>query len=82
MLCTVVLLPAHAARSYRAPFDEMARIADLVSFEPDKVTVTIDGEKLEPASGQTVLPHGPDRNLGVDEIGGIQLVESAAAADA
>jgi uncharacterized protein (DUF427 family) len=72
----------NAAWSYRAPFDEMARIADLVSFEPDKVTVTIDGEKLEPAPGQTVLPHGPDRNLSVDEVGGIQLVESAAAADA
>jgi hypothetical protein len=51
-------------------------------FEPDKVTVTIDGEKLEPATGQTVLPHGPDRNLGVDEIGRIQPVESAAATDA
>jgi hypothetical protein len=82
MLRTVVLLPAHAAWSYRAPFDEMARFADLVSFEPDKATVTIDAEKLEAATGQTVLPHGPDRNLGVDEIGGIQLVESAAAADA
>jgi uncharacterized protein (DUF427 family) len=67
----------NAAWSYRAPFEEMARIADLVSFEPDKVTITIDGEKLEPAPGQTVLPHGPDRNLGVDEIGGIQLVASA-----
>ena len=71
----------NAAWSYRAPFDEMARIADLVSFEPDKGTVTIDGEKLEPLPGQTVLPHGPDRNLSADEIGGIQLVESAAAAD-
>ena len=46
------------------------------------MTVTIDGEKLEPATGQTVLPHGPDRNLGVDEIGRIQPVESAAATDA
>jgi uncharacterized protein (DUF427 family) len=72
----------NAAWSYRAPFDEMARIADLVSFEPDKVTITIDGEKLEPAPGQTVLPHGPDRNLSVDEIGGIELVEPAASARA
>jgi uncharacterized protein (DUF427 family) len=70
----------NAAWSYRAPFDEMARIADLVSFEPDKVTITIDGEKLEPVPGQTVLPHGPDRNLSVDEIGGIELVEPATAA--
>ena len=66
----------HAAWSYRAPFDEMARIGDLVSFEPDKVTITLDGEKLEPAPGQTVIPHGPDRNLSVDEVGGIQLAEA------
>ena len=65
----------NAAWSYRAPFDEMARIADLVSFEPDKVTIMIDGERLEPVPGQTVVAHGPDRNLTVDEIGGVQLVE-------
>jgi uncharacterized protein (DUF427 family) len=69
----------NAAWSYRAPFEEMARIADLVSFEPDKVTITIDGTKLEPAPGQTVLPHGPDRNLSVDEIGAIQLAEPSGA---
>jgi uncharacterized protein (DUF427 family) len=68
----------NAAWSYRAPFEEMAEIADLVSFEPDKVTITIDGEKLEPVPGQTVLPHGPDRNLSVDEIGGVELVQPAA----
>ena len=70
----------NAAWSYRAPFDVMARIADLVSFEPDKVTVTLDGETLEPAPGQTVVAHGPDRNLAVDEIGGIRLREAAAVA--
>ena len=57
----------------------MARIADLVSFEPDKVTITIDGERLEPAPGQTVSAHGPDRNLSVDEVGGIQLLEARSA---
>ncbi len=67
----------NAAWSYRAPFQEVARIADLVSFEPDKVTITIDGEKLEPLPGQTVVPHGPDRNLSVDEVGGVELVEPA-----
>jgi uncharacterized protein (DUF427 family) len=72
----------NAAWSYRAPFEAMARIADLVSFEPDKVTITIDGDKLEPAPGQTVLPHGPDRNLSVDEIGGIQLVDTETPAGA
>jgi len=62
-----------AAWSYRAPFEEMARICDLVSFEPDQVEITIDGRKLEPAPGQTVIAHGPDRNLSVDEVGGIRL---------
>jgi uncharacterized protein (DUF427 family) len=64
-----------AAWSYRAPFEEAGRIADFVSFYPEKLTITLDGEKLEPVPGQTVLPHGPDRNLSVDEVGGIQFVE-------
>lgn len=72
----------NAAWSYRAPFDEVARIADLVSFYPEKLTITIDGEKLEPAPGQSVIPHGADRNLSVDEIGGIRLEEDAAPAEA
>ena len=72
----------NAAWSYRAPFEEVARIADLVSFYPEKLTITIDGEKLESAPGQNVISHGPDRNLSVDEIGGIQLVEDAAAPEA
>jgi uncharacterized protein (DUF427 family) len=70
----------NAAWSYRAPFEEVARIADLVSFYPKKVEITIDGDRLEEAPGQNVISHGPDRNLSVDEIGGIQLVEDAAAA--
>jgi uncharacterized protein (DUF427 family) len=65
-----------AAWSYRSPFDEVARIADLVSFYPEKLEITIDGEKLEAAPGQNVIAHGPDRNLSVDEIGGIQLAEA------
>jgi hypothetical protein len=44
--------------------------------------ITIDGKKLEPAPGQSVISHGPDRNLSVDEFGGIQLVEDAGAAEA
>jgi hypothetical protein len=54
-----------------------ARIRDLVSFYPEKLTITMDGEKLEDVPGQTVISHGPDRNLSVDEIGGIQLIEEA-----
>jgi uncharacterized protein (DUF427 family) len=45
-----------AAWSYRTPFKEVDRIADLISFYPEKVTITIDGEKLEPVAGQTVAP--------------------------
>jgi uncharacterized protein (DUF427 family) len=63
-----------AAWSYRAPLESMARIADLISFEADKVEIMIDGQKLEPVPGQTVLAHGPDRNLSVDEVGGIRDV--------
>ena len=66
-----------AAWSYRAPFDEVARIADLVSFYPEKLSIAIDGERLEPAPGQNVIAHGPDRNLSVDEMGGIELVGDA-----
>jgi hypothetical protein len=38
------------------------------------------GEKLE-HPGQDVTSHGPDRNLSVDDIGGIRLVEAAPAAE-
>ena len=69
----------NAAWSYRAPTEGMARIAGLVSFEPDKVTITIDGERLDPVPGQTVSAHGPDRNLSVDEAGGIQSTEPESA---
>ena len=71
-----------AAWSYRAPFEEVERITDLVSFYPEKVTITIDGEKVQPFPGQTVISHGLDRNLSVDEIGGIQLIEDEVSAEA
>ena len=60
--------------SYRHWQRELGR-DDFVSFYPEKLTITIDGEKLEAAKGQDVLPHGPDRNLSVDEVGGIQLTD-------
>jgi uncharacterized protein (DUF427 family) len=72
----------NAAWSYRAPFEEVARIADLVSFYPKKVTIMLDGQKLDEAPGQNVISHGPDRNLSVDEVGGIQLAEDVAVAEA
>jgi uncharacterized protein (DUF427 family) len=63
-----------AAWSYRAPFDDMATIGDLVSFEPDRVEVALDGEQLALEPGQNVVAHGIDRNLSVDEAGGVSAV--------
>jgi len=52
--------------SYREAYSEVGRISGLVSFEPDIVSVQLDGVQLrEP--GQTVIPHGPDRELTVAE---------------
>jgi uncharacterized protein (DUF427 family) len=61
----------NAAWSYRAPLDEMAAIGDLVSFEPDRVEVTLDGQRLELEPGQNVTSHGADRNLDIGEAGGL-----------
>jgi hypothetical protein len=54
-----------AAWSYREAYAEVGRINDLVSFEPDIVSVQLDGVQLHLAPGQTVIPHGPDRELSV-----------------
>ena len=48
-------------------YTEVSRISNLVSFEPDIVTVHLDGAQLHLEPGQEVIPHGPDRNLTVDE---------------
>jgi uncharacterized protein (DUF427 family) len=48
---------SRAAWSYRAPFEEVARIAELVSFYPAKVTVAIDRKRLEEAPPQNVIAH-------------------------
>jgi hypothetical protein len=40
----------------------------MVSFEPDRVTVALDGKILQLERGQQVSPHGVDRGLDVDEI--------------
>jgi uncharacterized protein (DUF427 family) len=66
----------HAAWSYRAPLEDMAAIGDLVSFEPDRVEVTLDGERLELEPGQNVVSHGIDRELGIGEAGAL-LVATA-----
>jgi uncharacterized protein (DUF427 family) len=67
----------HAGWSYRAPFAEMTAIGDLVSFEPGKVEVTLDDERLELEPGQNVASHGIDRNLSIDEAGALLSVVAA-----
>jgi hypothetical protein len=56
-----------AAWSYRDAYAQVGRISDLVSFEPDIVSVQLDGIQLGLEPGQTVIPHGPDRDLDVAE---------------
>jgi uncharacterized protein (DUF427 family) len=56
-----------AVWSYHDAYPEVRRISDLVSFEPDIVSVQIDGAQLHLEPGQTVIPHGPDRELTVGE---------------
>jgi len=57
-----------AAWSYREAYPEVGRISDLVSLEPDMVSVQLDGTQLRLEQGQTVIPHRPDRNLTVGEV--------------
>jgi uncharacterized protein (DUF427 family) len=56
-----------AAWSYREAFSEVGRISGMVSFEPDIVSVQLDGAQLYLEPGQTVIPRGPDRELTVIE---------------
>jgi uncharacterized protein (DUF427 family) len=56
-----------AAWSYRDAYREVGRISDFVSFEPDMVSVQLDDNQLRLEPGQTVIPHGPDREFSVDE---------------
>ena len=43
-------------------------MSNLVSFEPDKIDVYLDGKQLQLEPGQTVIPHGVDRGLDTDEV--------------
>jgi len=56
-----------AAWSYPDAYPEVSRISNLVSFEPDIVSVHLDGARLYLEPGQTLIPHGPDRDLTVAE---------------
>ena len=57
-----------AAWSYEDAWEEARQISGYVSFEPDKLEVSLDGLQLTLESGQTVISHGIDRDLSVDEI--------------
>src|SRR6201993_2483099 len=57
-----------AAWSYPDAYPEVGRISNLVSFEPDIVSVFLDGTQLHLEPGQLVVPHGPDRNLDLAEL--------------
>ena len=56
-----------AAWSYEDSWAEERRISGLVSFEPDRVEVYLDGVRLRLDPGQTVIPHGVDRDLTLDQ---------------
>ena len=57
-----------AAWSYVNAWSEAGRVSNLVSFEPDKIDVWLDDERLHLEPGQSVVPHGIDRGLDPDEI--------------
>ena len=57
-----------AAWSYVNAWTEVGRVSNLVSFEPDKIDVYLDGKQLQLEPGQTVIPHGVDRGLDTDEV--------------
>lgn len=66
------LAGSHAAAwSYEHAFPEVQRISGHVSFEPDKLVVEIDGAQLQLAAGQSVVSHGIERDLSVDEAVGL-----------
>ncbi|MCV7102510.1 DUF427 domain-containing protein [Mycobacterium palustre] len=69
-ICSYYDVGSHkrAAWSYLNAWPEVGRVTNLVSFEPDKIDVYLDGTKLYLEPGQTVIPHGVDRGLDTDEV--------------
>jgi uncharacterized protein (DUF427 family) len=56
-----------AAWSYLDAWPEVGAVAGFVSFEPDLVEVSQDGRRMRQEPGQSVIPHGIDRDLSLDE---------------
>ena len=69
-ICSYYDIGGHqrAAWSYLNAWTEVGRVTNLVSFEPDKIDVYLDGKLLQLEPGQTVIPHGVDRGLDTDEV--------------
>jgi hypothetical protein len=47
---------------------EVAHVSSYVSFEPDKIEVSLDRTRLRLEPGQSVVPHGVDRDLITGEV--------------
>jgi uncharacterized protein (DUF427 family) len=58
----------HAAWFYAQAWEEVKRITNMVSFEPDKVQIALNGVQLGLEPGQNVISHGADRNLTPEEV--------------
>jgi len=55
------------AWSYLDAWPEVARVSGFISFEPDKIEVWMGGRRLRLEPGQSVISHGVDRDLSLDE---------------
>ncbi|HUB42959.1 MAG TPA: DUF427 domain-containing protein [Streptosporangiaceae bacterium] len=56
-----------AVWSYEDAWPEVRRISGMLSFEPDMIDVRLDGTRLRQEPGQSVVPHGVDRDLTIGE---------------
>jgi uncharacterized protein (DUF427 family) len=56
-----------AAWSYLAAWPEVGAVAGFISFEPNLVEVSLDGQQMRQEPGQSVIAHGVDRDLSLDE---------------
>ena len=59
-----------AAWGYEDAWTEVRRISGMVSFEPNKIEVELDGRRLRLEPGQSMISHGVDRDLTVEELSG------------
>ena len=56
-----------AAWSYLNAWPEVGAVAGFVSFEADQVEVSLEGKRMRLEPGQSVIAHGADRDLSLDE---------------